>query len=139
MWLLFRNKTDFELARWFIEAKVPKDHIDRYFKKDLGPGDCDIQSAYRLLEAVDQLESGVGMKSSKEGLVSLSKAVSKCIPRTSISNQKSEIGEREETDETALTQRFLFRNPLDCAKYLLGQKGFAQDMVYAPLKEWNSE
>ena len=88
MWSPFRNKTDFELARWFIEAKVPKDHIDRYFKKDLGPGDSNIKSAYRLLEAVDQLESGMGMKSWKEGVVSFSEAVSKCIPRTSISNQK---------------------------------------------------
>jgi hypothetical protein len=88
MWLLFRNKTDFELAGRFIEAKVPKDHIDRYFKKDLGPGDCNIQSAYHLLEAVDQLESGMGMKSWREGFVSFSEAVSKCIPRTSISNQK---------------------------------------------------
>ena len=30
----FRNKTDFELARWFIAAKAPKDYMDRYFKKD---------------------------------------------------------------------------------------------------------
>jgi len=88
MWLQLRNKTDFELARWFIETKVSKDHIDRYFKKDLGLEDCNIQSAYCVLEAVDQLESVVGMKSWKEGFVSLSEAVSKCIPRTSIANQK---------------------------------------------------
>jgi len=72
----------------FIEAKVPKDHIDRYFKKDLGPGECSIQSTYILLEAVDQLESGMRMKSWKEGFVSFSETVSKCIPRMSISNQK---------------------------------------------------
>lgn len=76
MWLPFRNKTDFELARWFIEAKVPKDHIERYFKKDLGPQDSNIKSAYRLLDAVDELESGMGMKSWKEGSVSFSEAVS---------------------------------------------------------------
>ena len=52
MWSPFRNKTDFELAQWFIEAKVQKDHIDRYFKKNLAPGDSNIQSAYYLLEAV---------------------------------------------------------------------------------------
>ena len=88
MWLPFRNMKDFELAKWFIAAKVPKDHIDRYFKKDLGLGDCNIQSAYRLLEAVDQLESGMGMKSWKQGFVSFSEAVSKCITRMLISNQK---------------------------------------------------
>ena len=63
MWSPFRNKTDFELARWFIEAKVPKDHMDRYFKTDLGPEGSSINSAYRLFEAVDELESGMGMKS----------------------------------------------------------------------------
>jgi len=76
------------LAQWFIEAKVLKDHIERCYKKDLGPGDCNIQSAYRLLEAVDQLEAGMEIKSCKEGFVSFSEAVSKCIPRTSIANQK---------------------------------------------------
>src|SRR5437879_5317961 len=75
MWAPFRNKTDFELARWFIEAKVPKDHVDRYFKQGLAPEDSNIKSAYRLLEAVDELESGMGMKSWKEGFVSFSEAV----------------------------------------------------------------
>jgi hypothetical protein len=84
MWSPFRNKTDFELARWFIEAKVPKDHMDRYFKKNLGPEGSNINSAYRLLETVDQLESGMGMKSWKEGFVSFSEAVSKCTPQRPI-------------------------------------------------------
>ena len=57
MWSPFQNKTDFELARWFIEAKVPKDHLDRYFKKDLGLEGSNINSAYRLLDAIDVLES----------------------------------------------------------------------------------
>ena len=75
MWSPFRNKTDFELARWFIEAKVPKDHMDRYFKKDLSPEGSSINCAYRLLEAVDESESGMGMKSWKEGFVSFSETV----------------------------------------------------------------
>ena len=37
MWSPFQNKRDFELPWWFIEAKVPKDYMDRYFKKALGP------------------------------------------------------------------------------------------------------
>ena len=75
MWSPFRNKTKFELAWWFIEAKVPKDHMNRYFKKDLGPEGSSINSAYQLLEAVDELESGMGMKSWKEGFVSFSETV----------------------------------------------------------------
>ena len=75
MWSPCRNKTDFVLARRFIEAKVPKDHMDRYFKKDLGPGRCGINYAYRLLDAVDKLESGMGMKTWKEGFVLFSETV----------------------------------------------------------------
>ena len=75
MWSPFRNKTDFDFARCFIEAKVPKDHMDRYFKKDLGPEGSSINSAYRLFEAIDELESGMGMKSWKEGFVSFSETV----------------------------------------------------------------
>ena len=74
-WLPFRNKTEFELAQWFIEAKVPNDQMDRYFKKDLGPEGSSINSAYRLLEAVDELESEMGMKSWKGVFVSFSETV----------------------------------------------------------------
>ncbi|KAG0132533.1 hypothetical protein HOY82DRAFT_606576 [Tuber indicum] len=63
MWLRFGTKSDFEHACWFIEVKVPKDHIGRYFRKGLGPESSSIKSVYRLLEAVDELESGMGMKS----------------------------------------------------------------------------
>ena len=138
MWVPFRNKTDFELARWFIEAKVPKDHVDRYFKQGLAHEDSNIKSAYRLLEAVDELESGMGMKSWKEGFVSFSKAVSKCVLRTFHIDEKQEIPDGE-PDEDSWTQKFFYRNPIDCAKYLLCQRCFAQDLVYAPVKEWNSE
>ena len=55
--------------------KVPKDHMDRYFKKDLGPEGSNINSAYRPFEAVDELESGMGMKSWREGFVSFSETV----------------------------------------------------------------
>ena len=75
IWSPFQNKLDFELARWFIEAKVLKDHMDRYFKKELGPEGSSISSAYWLLEAVDELESEMGMKSWKEGFVCFSETV----------------------------------------------------------------
>ena len=76
LWEPFQNQIDFELAQWFIEAKVPKEHIDRYFKKGLRPENSTIKSAYHLLEAVDELESGMGMKSWKEGFASFSELVS---------------------------------------------------------------
>jgi len=69
MWLPSKKKTDFELAQWFIEAKVPKDNIDKYLKQDSGPEDSTHKSAYRLFDTLDQWESGMGMKSWKEGFV----------------------------------------------------------------------
>ena len=76
MWSPFRNKTDFELARWFIEGQVAKYHLDGYFKKDLDPEGSSINSAYRLFEDVDELESGMGMRSWKEWFVLFSETVS---------------------------------------------------------------
>ena len=139
MWLPYKNKPDFELAQWFIEAKVPKDHIDEYFKQKLGPEDSTLRSAYRLFDTVDQLESGMGMKSWKERFVSFSEAVSQCIRRTSHSDRKKELLDRDQPDKNSLRQRFFFRDPIECASYLLCQKCFAKDMVYAPVKESNGE
>jgi len=86
MWLPFKNKTDYELDQWFIEVKVQKDNIDTYFKQELRPEDYTLKSAYLLFDTVDQLESGMGMKSRKEGFVSFGEAVSQCMLRTSHSN-----------------------------------------------------
>jgi len=69
MRLPFKNKTDFELAQWFIDAKVRKDNIDKYLKQDLGPEDSTHKSAYRLFDTPDQLESGMGIKRWKEEFV----------------------------------------------------------------------
>ena len=43
--------------------------MDRYFKNELGLESSSISSAHQLLEAVDELESGMGMKSWKAGFV----------------------------------------------------------------------
>ena len=44
-------------------------------KNELGPEGSSISSTYRLPEAVDELESGMGMKSWKKGFVSFSETV----------------------------------------------------------------
>ena len=68
--------------------KVPKDHSDKYFKKELGPEDSTLKSAYLVFDTINQLESGMGMKSWKEQFVSFSEAVSQCSSRTSHFNRK---------------------------------------------------
>ncbi|KAG0640123.1 hypothetical protein HOY80DRAFT_1000449 [Tuber brumale] len=139
LWAPFQNKTDFELAQWFIEAKVPKEDIDRYFKNGLGPENSTIKSAYRLFHTVDELESGLGMRSWKKGLVSFTELVSVSILFKYFVNQVQDIEDADGLELATSQQRFLYRNPLDCAKYLLSQKCFAQDIVYAPVKDWDSE
>lgn len=56
MWSSFQNKHDFELTQQFIKANVSKDHMDIYFKNQLGPEGSSFSSAYQLLEAIDELE-----------------------------------------------------------------------------------
>ncbi|KAG0644303.1 hypothetical protein HOY80DRAFT_1075254 [Tuber brumale] len=124
LWAPFQNNTDFELAQWFIEAKVPNEHIDRYFKNGLGPENSTIKSAYRLFHTVDELELGLGMRSWKKGLVSFTEL---------------DIEDADRLELATSQRRFFYRNPLDCVKYLLCQKCSAQDIVYAPVKDWDSE
>ena len=56
-----------------------------------------------------------------------------------ILTEKQEVLDGDEPEETSLRQRFFFRDPIQCARYLLGQRCFAEDMVYPPVKEWNGE
>jgi len=81
-------------------AKVPKDPINKYFKQELGPDNSTLKSAYRQFHTIDLLESSMWMKSWKEEFVLLSEAVSKCVGRTSHSNQKKGLLNSEELDET---------------------------------------
>ena len=124
MWLPFKNKTDFELARWFIEAQVPKNHIDKYFKQELGQEESTIKSAYRLFDAVDKLESGMGMKCWKEGFVSFSEAVSQCICRTCHSNRKKGDSGWRRTRRNILEAAILFPRSDSVRKISLRSKIF---------------
>ncbi|KAG0641324.1 hypothetical protein HOY80DRAFT_883359, partial [Tuber brumale] len=123
LWAPFHNETDFELAQWFIEAKVLKEHIDRYFKNGLGHKNSTIKSAYRLFHTVDELESALRMRSWKEDLVSFTELVR----------------DADGLELATSQQTFFYRNPRDCAQYLLCQKCFAHDIVYALVKDWDSE
>ncbi|KAG0641328.1 hypothetical protein HOY80DRAFT_999419 [Tuber brumale] len=111
LWAPVQNKTHFELAQWFIEAKVPRSILIGILRMDWGPRTV-------------QLNPGLRMRSWKERLVSFTEL------------------DIEDTDglELATSQRrFLYRNHLDCAKYLLSQKCFAHDIVDALVKDWDSE
>ncbi|KAG0644729.1 hypothetical protein HOY80DRAFT_1097389 [Tuber brumale] len=139
LWAPFQNKTDFELAQWLIEAKVPKEHIDRYFKNGLRPENSTIKSAYRRFRTIDELELGLGMRSWKEGMISFTELVSVSLVFKYCVNQVEDIEDAHGLELATSQQRFFYRNPLDCVKYLRSQRCFAQDIGYAAVKDWDSE
>ncbi|KAG0644869.1 hypothetical protein HOY80DRAFT_877864 [Tuber brumale] len=79
------------------------------------------------------------MRSWKEGLVSFTELVSVSILLKYVVNQVQDIEDADGLELATSRQRFFYLNPLDCAKYLLSQKCFAQDIVYALVKDWDSE
>ena len=44
-----------------------------------------------------------------------------------------------EVDDGLRTTSFYYRNPIDCVRYLLRQIIYDGEMVYAPVKEFNSD
>ncbi|KAG0126695.1 hypothetical protein HOY82DRAFT_542394 [Tuber indicum] len=112
---------------WFIKAKVPKEYIDRYLKLRLGPENSTIKSVYRLHAAVDELQLGLGKKSWNEGIASFSELY--------YVNEEKDMEDAERLEPHKAKERFFYRNPVDCVKYLLSQKCFTEDIVYAPVKE----
>ena len=85
------------------------------------------------------MASGVAIKSWKGGFVSFSEAASQSLHRTSHSNRKKELLDDKEPKETSMRQPFVFRDPIQCPRYLLGQTFFTKDIVYAPVRQWNCE
>ena len=128
LWSPFSSKLDFQLARWFIESRTPKEHVQRFFKGGLQPLGTHLNSAYSVFETVDRMEWGLGIGSWKEGRVNFN-----CDAQSPFSND-TEIRDNEE-----LQTKFFFRDPVECVRYLLGQPCFSQDTVYTPVLEFNAE
>ncbi|KAG0633391.1 hypothetical protein HOY80DRAFT_896568 [Tuber brumale] len=79
------------------------------------------------------------MRSWKEGLVLFTELVSVSILFKYFVNQVHDIEDADGLELATSRRRFFYRNPPDSAKYLLSQKCFAQDIVYPPVKDWDSE
>lgn len=128
----FATQFDFRLARWFIESRTPKEHVQRFFQDGLSPPECTIKSAYTLFEAVDRMGWGLGTSSWKTGTVDFA----------SHGTDNTESLSEDEADLPRAGRkltRFYYRDPVECARFLLGQSCFAKDMVFAPVTEWNGD
>jgi len=96
---------------WFVRSKVAKSQIDVYFAEGLGCADSRLfRSAYTLRQYLDILDPF------HEYLV---------WAKASINNSQHATS-------------FYYRIIIDCDCYLICQVAYSSDMVYAPIREYDS-
>ena len=110
-WSPFSCENDFNLAGWFVRSKVAKSQIDGYFAAGLGGMDSrSFRFAYTLLQYLDILHPF------HEYLVWAEASI----------------------DDGLHATTFYYGNITDCVRYLIRQVEYSSDMVYAPIREYDS-
>lgn len=110
----FKNPTDYRLARWFIDAKTPKQKIDDWFRIGLQMSDTlSFSSGHTLYKQLNVMAEGLNLE------------FESAILDWGIDG--IEPGE------------YFYRNPLQCIEHLLRQPAYADSLTYAPVREYNSE
>lgn len=109
-WRPFHTLDDFKLANWFITSKVPRARIDEYFATGLSKSasPC-FRSAYKLDQYITALDPYQHFLEWKEGTYT--------------------------HDDGHST--FFYRDMVQCVEYLLSQPAYRDDIVYAPVREYN--
>lgn len=100
----FRNPSEFKLARFFVEANVPWEHMESFMKANLAPSEVIFTSAFTLRALFNNMENSLGPESWRQGEVALS----------------------------GTNTAFYYRDPIDCVKYLIRQRAYESDMVFSP-------
>jgi hypothetical protein len=110
-WAPFCSERDFNLASWFVRSKVPKTRINDYFGKGLGGMERgSFRSAYTLEKQLETLDPFREYLSWTEATLESGKHLTK----------------------------FYYRNIVSCVRYLIRQVAYRGDMVYAPIREYDS-
>jgi len=110
-WSPFSSENDFNLPSWFVWSKIAKLQSDGYFADGLGNTDSRaFRSAYNLRQDLDILDPF------REYLVWAEASIDNGRPATT----------------------FYYQNIIDCVRYLIRQVAYSSDMVYAPLREYDS-
>jgi len=109
-WAPFSCAQGFKLACWFIQSKVPKSRINKYFSSGLSSsalvGYSSMHTLENHLRSLDPYSSYLQWF---EGQV----------------------------EDSKRTLPFFYRNVLDCFKYLLHQIAYQDNLVYAPRREFD--
>jgi len=110
-WSPFSSENDFNLASWLVWSKVAKSQIDVYFAEGLGSTDSrSFRSAYTLRQHLDILDRF------REYLVWAVASI----------------------DDGRHATTFNYQNMIDCVRYLIREVVYSSDMVYAPIREYDS-
>jgi len=110
-WSPFSSENDFNLASWFVRSQLAKSQIDAYFAEGLGGTDSrSFRSAHTLRQHLNILDPF------REYLVWAEASI----------------------DDGRHATTLYYRNIIDCVRYLIRQVAYSSDMVYAPLREYDS-
>jgi len=111
LWSPFSSENDFNLASWFVRSKVAKSQIDASFADGVGGTDSrSFGSAYTVRQHLDIQDPF------REYLV----------------------WAEASSDDGPHATTFYYRNIIDCVRYLIGQVAYSSDMVYVPIREYDS-
>jgi len=109
-WAPFPSAPGFKHASWFIESKVSKTRINDYFSNGIG----------------DSTSVGYNSMHTLENLL---RHLDRYSPYLQWLERHVEDGQR--------TLPFLYRNLLDCVRYLLRRIAYRHDLVYEPRREYD--
>ena len=110
-WNPFSSEADFNLASWLVWSKVSKSQIDAYVAEGMGGMDArSFRTAYTLQQHLNVLDP-----------------FGEYLMWT-----EAAIGNRRDTTT------FHYRNALDCICYLVCQVVYRSDMVFPPIREYDS-
>ena len=110
-WNPFSSEADLNLASWFVRSKVSNSQIDGHFAEGFDSMDArSFRSAYTMPQDLD-------IRDPFDEYLTWTEAV---------------IGDGQHT----IT--FDYRNPLYCFRYLVRHVAYISDIVYTPIREYDS-
>ena len=117
----FISATDYSLAHWFVETDCSQGDVDRFFQsKDLAP-----------------LQQFSSFRNAKQWLAQLEK-IPYGIPGDNFRERAITVN-LEPNQATDRKYYYYHRDIMKVIKLLIGHSGFADNLHYAPVQQWNSD
>jgi hypothetical protein len=115
----FRSKEEYQLARWTVKHRLPKAAINDLTTISGINNVSSATSAYTLFKAIDSIPSDLDVNSWQRKFI--------CFDMER---------DRKSLPNDQLTP-FWYGDPVRCIEFLMQQPSFKEDMVYAPVREYN--